>query len=44
EHASSSWSPAIYPYKTVMAVGFILFFLAGVSKLLKDFNSLRSDN
>ena len=44
EHASSSWSPAIYPYKTVMAVGFILFFLAGVSKLLKDFHALRSAN
>ena len=42
ERASSSWSPAIYPYKTVMAVGFILFFLAGVSKLLKDFHALRS--
>lgn len=44
EHASSSWAPAIYPYKTVMAVGFVLFFLAGVSKLLKDFQSLRSAN
>lgn len=44
EHASSSWSPAVYPYKTVMAVGFVLFFLAGVAKLLQDFNSLRSAN
>jgi len=44
EHASSSWSPAIYPYKTVMAIGFILFFLAGVSKLLQDFRALRSAN
>ncbi|MDP3480267.1 MAG: TRAP transporter small permease subunit [Desulfoprunum sp.] len=44
EHASSSWAPAIYPYKTVMAVGFVLFFLAGVSKLLKDFHALRSAN
>jgi TRAP-type mannitol/chloroaromatic compound transport system permease small subunit len=42
ERASSSWSPAIYPYKTVMAIGFVLFFLAGVSKLLQDFSSLRS--
>lgn len=42
EHASSSWSPAIYPYKTVMAIGFVLFFLAGVSKLLQDFSTLRS--
>jgi TRAP-type mannitol/chloroaromatic compound transport system permease small subunit len=44
EHASSSWSPAIYPYKTVMAIGFVLFFLAGVSKLLQDFQSLRTSN
>ena len=44
EQASSSWAPAVYPYKTIMAIGFILFFLAGVSKLLQDFNSLRSQN
>ena len=44
ERASSSWAPAVYPYKTIMAIGFILFFLAGVSKLLQDFNSLRSQN
>ena len=44
EHASSSWAPAIYPYKTIMAIGFVLFFLAGVSKLLQDFSTLRSSN
>ena len=44
EHASSSWAPAIYPYKTLMAVGFVLFLLAGVAKLLQDFHSLRSTN
>jgi TRAP-type mannitol/chloroaromatic compound transport system permease small subunit len=44
EHASSSWSPAVYPYKTIMAIGFILFFLAGVSKLLQDFHALRTNN
>lgn len=44
EVASSSWAPAIYPYKTVMAAGFILFLLASVSKLLQDFHSLRSAN
>ncbi len=41
ELASSSWAPAIYPYKTIMAIGFILFFLQGVSKLIHDFHSLR---
>ena len=29
EHASSSWAPAIYPVKTLMAVGFFLFLLQG---------------
>jgi TRAP-type mannitol/chloroaromatic compound transport system permease small subunit len=42
EKASSSWGPAIYPYKTLMALGFVLFFLQGVSKLINDFRSLRN--
>ncbi|MCW8859950.1 MAG: TRAP transporter small permease subunit [Deltaproteobacteria bacterium] len=41
EHASSSWAPAIYPIKTLMAIGFILFFLQGLAKLIKDINSLK---
>lgn len=44
EHASSSWAPAIYPYKTLMAIGFLLFFLSGVSKLLHDIHYLRTSN
>ena len=44
EHASSSWGPAIYPYKTVMAIGFVFFFLAGIAKLLQDFRALRTAN
>lgn len=41
ERASSSWAPAIYPYKTLMAVGFLLFFLQGVAKLIKDIRALK---
>jgi TRAP-type mannitol/chloroaromatic compound transport system permease small subunit len=41
EHASSSWAPAIYPYKTLMAVGFLLFFLQGVAKLIQDIRALK---
>ena len=41
EHASSSWAPPIYPVKTLMAFGFILFFLQGVAKLLQDIRSLK---
>lgn len=44
ENASSSWAPAIYPYKTLMAIGFILWFLQGVAKLLQDFRSLRTSD
>lgn len=43
EQASSSWAPAVYPYKTLMALGFILLLLQGVSKLIQDFRALRSN-
>lgn len=42
EKASSSWGPAIYPYKALMALGFVLFFLQGVAKLINDFRTLRN--
>jgi len=41
EHASSSWAPPIYPLKTLMAIGFILFFLQGVAKLIQDVRLLK---
>jgi TRAP-type mannitol/chloroaromatic compound transport system permease small subunit len=41
EHASSSWAPAVYPFKTLMAIGFLLFFLQGLAKLIKDIRSLK---
>ena len=43
EHASSSWAPPIYPLKTLMAVGFILFFLQGVAKLIQDIRLLKEN-
>lgn len=43
ERASSSWAPPIYPWKTVMAIGFVLLLLQGISKLIQDFRSLRGD-
>ena len=42
EHASSSWAPAVYPYKTLMAIGFVLFFLQGIAKLVQDLRSLKT--
>jgi TRAP-type mannitol/chloroaromatic compound transport system permease small subunit len=44
ELASTSWAPPIYPFKTIMAAGFVLLFLQGVSKLIKDFRSLRGSD
>lgn len=41
EHASSSWAPAIYPYKTLMAIGFILLLLQGMAKLIQDIRALK---
>ncbi|MBW6511668.1 MAG: TRAP transporter small permease subunit [Desulfuromonadaceae bacterium] len=40
EHASTSWAPPLYPFKTLMAIGFILLLLQGVAKGLHDFRSL----
>lgn len=42
EHASSSWAPAIYPLKTLMAIGFLLFFLQGLAKLIQDIRLLKN--
>ncbi|MBW1646139.1 MAG: TRAP transporter small permease subunit [Deltaproteobacteria bacterium] len=36
EHQSTSWSPPLYPFKTIMAIGFTLLLLQNFSKLLKD--------
>jgi TRAP-type mannitol/chloroaromatic compound transport system permease small subunit len=44
ERASSSWGPPIYPWKTLMAIGFVLLLLQGVAKLIQDFRSLRGDD
>jgi len=42
EHASSSWAPPIYPYKTLMAIGFVLLWLQGLAKLIQDVRSLKT--
>jgi TRAP-type mannitol/chloroaromatic compound transport system permease small subunit len=42
EKNSTSWAPAIYPYKTAMAIGFVLLLLQGVSKLVADLRFLRA--
>jgi TRAP-type mannitol/chloroaromatic compound transport system permease small subunit len=42
EKNSTSWAPALYPYKTLMALGFVALLLQGVSKLVADLRLLRS--
>jgi TRAP-type mannitol/chloroaromatic compound transport system permease small subunit len=42
ELASSSWAPPLYPFKTIMAIGFVLLLLQGIAKLISDFRSLKN--
>ncbi len=42
ERASTSWSPPIYPFKFILAAGFALLLLQGISKLIDDSRLLRS--
>jgi TRAP-type mannitol/chloroaromatic compound transport system permease small subunit len=41
ELAPTSWAPPYYPFKTLMALGFVLLLLQGIAKLLQDFHALR---
>ena len=40
ERNSTSWAPAIWPFKIIMAVTFIFLLLQGVSNLLKHIRAL----
>ncbi len=39
---STSWAPAIWPVKILMAVGMILLLLQGISNLLTDITALKT--
>ncbi|MDZ7759030.1 MAG: TRAP transporter small permease subunit [Desulfovermiculus sp.] len=41
EHSWSSWGPALYPFKLLMALGFLMFFIQGISSFLKQVQGLR---
>jgi TRAP-type mannitol/chloroaromatic compound transport system permease small subunit len=41
---STSWAPAIWPFKLIMAVGFSFLLIQGLSTVLKAMHSLRSEN
>lgn len=40
EHQSTSWGPPIYPFKTLMAIGFTLLFIQMFAKLSHDLSSI----
>lgn len=42
EANSTSWAPALYPYKTFQAIGFVLLFLQGLVKMLEDIRTLKA--
>ena len=42
EHLSTSWAPPIYPYKTLMAIGFSLLLIQMIAKLIQDWNTIIS--
>lgn len=44
ERASTSWAPPLYPFKTIMAIGFVLLFLQGIAKLIEDIKSLSNSD
>jgi TRAP-type mannitol/chloroaromatic compound transport system permease small subunit len=41
EKSWTSWAPPIYPFKTLMALGFIMLLIQGVSSIIKDIQKLR---
>lgn len=41
---STSWAPPIYPFKIIMAIGFLLLLIQGISSLLKHVQTLTNPN
>lgn len=41
---STSWAPPLYPFKIIMALGFLFLLLQGLSSLLKQVQALTNPN
>lgn len=41
EKSWTSWAPPLYPFKLLMALGFLMFFIQGISNFLKEVQALR---
>jgi TRAP-type mannitol/chloroaromatic compound transport system permease small subunit len=43
EHSWSAWKPPLYPYKTVMPIGFVLLLVQGVARFIRDIYRLKGE-
>jgi len=41
EKSWTSWAPPLYPFKTLMALGFVMLLIQGISSIIKDIQRLR---
>ena len=41
EKSWTSWAPPLYPFKLLMALGFLMFFIQGVSSFLRHIQALK---
>ena len=41
---STSWAPAVWPYKLIMAISFTCLLIQGISSMLKAVDSLKPSN
>ncbi len=41
EKSWTSWAPPIYPFKVLMALGFIMLLIQGLSSIIKEFQKFR---
>jgi len=43
EHSWSAWKPPLYPFKTLMPLGFIFLFFQGLSRFIRDIYRLKGE-
>ncbi len=41
EQSWTAWAPPLYPFKLLMSLGFLMFFIQGISSFLKEVKALR---
>jgi TRAP-type mannitol/chloroaromatic compound transport system permease small subunit len=43
EHSWSAWKPPLYPYKTIMPLGFAMLFVQGIATFVRDIYKLKGE-